>query len=254
MACLGSVACVDGVGVAARVVGGSRVAHSEFQTAVDDVLSFLSAVVDRVVFPEGVDEECLHDVLPVTLYGVDGVHEVGVVHHDLRRLLGKLFADGVEDVDEACVGKILDVVHDRCAACLYLLCQIAYVRCLRSSCGEEVEQLLYLGEIFQLYLLYEQNVDLGHHVHGLEKVLFKVAVLKEEGVEAVVQILLEMLRWADLGQDVLHDLFVVVQDVVERYRLEAVARLEVQELSEGEAAQVVAFHDAVELGGLPSGA
>lgn len=82
--------------------------------------------------------------------------------------------------------------------------------------GNLVEELLDLGEILQLYLLDEQDVNLGHHVHRLQEVFRIVAVLLEEGIEAVMDIVLEETVGRDLWQYLLDDMLVVFEDFLQR--------------------------------------
>ena len=64
----------------------------------------------------------------------------------------------------------------------------------------------------------------------------------------MVDIVLEVFVGRHLGQDLLDDALVVGEDLVEGVGTERVARQQVDELTEGETAQVIGFHDAVELG------
>ena len=202
-----------------------------------------------MVFPQRIDKEGLHGLLPVHLDGVDGVHQVGVVEHDLRGLLGEVFIDGIDEVRQSGVGEVLDVVHHRGAAGLDVVGELAHVGCFRRTVlGNHIEELLDLREILQFNLLDEQDVHLGHHVHRLQQILAVVALLLEEGIETVVDIVLEVFVGRHLGQDLPGDALVVGEDLFEGVGAEGVVGQQVDELSEGEAAQVVRFHDAVKLG------
>ena len=55
----------------------------EVKFVVNDVCSVAVALIDAVVFPKHIDEECLHNILTVCHDWVDALHEVGVVHHHL---------------------------------------------------------------------------------------------------------------------------------------------------------------------------
>ena len=55
-----------------------------------------------------------------------------------------------------------------------------------------------------------------------------------------MQIFLEIFPGLHLGQDAAHNHLVVVEDVVERERLEVIARLEVDVFAEGESVEHVA--------------
>ena len=72
-------------------------------------------VLQEFKAPEGnrVYKESVQHILFFHLYGVDGVHQVGVVQHNLRGLFRKLFPFGIDQVDQPCIGQILDVVHHR---------------------------------------------------------------------------------------------------------------------------------------------
>ena len=146
----------------------------------------MARLVHLVVLPERVHQECLHHILLVHLARVDGVHQVGVVQHHFRRLLGERLALGVDDVDQSGVSQILDVVHHGGAARLYVYGQLTHIGCLGAIDGQFVEQALDFGEVFQLYLLDEQYVNLGHHVHRLQEVFGVVATLLEKRVETMV--------------------------------------------------------------------
>ena len=152
--------------------------------------------------------------------------------HHLRGLLGERLASGVDHVDEAGIGQVFDVVHHRGAAGLNVDGQLADVGGFRTVNGQLIEQTLDLREVFQLNLLDEQDIYLGHHVHGLQQVLRVVAVLLEERVEAMVHIVLEIFLRTNLGQNLLDDVLVVGQNLVEGVGLEVVAGLQVQKLPE----------------------
>jgi len=241
------VAGIDDVVVGLLLVADGGIADLEADVAVDEEDGVVDLLVDFVVFPERVDEECLHRQLPLYMDGINGIEEVGVVEHHLRRLLGEVLALGIDHVDEARICQILDVVHHGSPTRLDIGSQLTDIGSLGTALGQLVEELLDLGQILQFDLLDEQDVDLGHHVHRLEQVLGVVAMLLEEGIETVVDVVLEIAAGGDIGQDLLDDLLVVVEDVVERVGLEVGASEEVEELAEGEATQIVALHDAVEL-------
>lgn len=152
-----------------------------------------------MVFPHGVDKECFHHFLFVYLQGEDGVHQIRIVQHHLGWLFGELLIVWINHVDESCVCEILDVVHHRGTAGLYAFSQLTDVGRLGSLYSQLVEESLYLSEVLQFYLFDEQNVHLGHHIHGFEQVLGKVALLQEEGIETMVQIVLEVFHRTYLG-------------------------------------------------------
>ena len=201
-----------------------------------------------VVGPEGVLKERLSHVDVFHAVGVDGVHEVAVVHHDACRFFWESLVGSVDDVDEPCVGEVLDVVHDGGPAGVYLDGKLADVGCRGPFYSEEIEQLLELGQILQLDLLDEEDVHFEHHVHGFEQVLAEVAFLEEEGIESVVEVALEEVERVDASEDALGEFLVVAEDVQEAVGRQVVAGLEVEELSEGESSQVVAADESVEFG------
>lgn len=145
-----------------------------------------------VVFPQRIDKERLHHLLSARHDGIYGIQEIGIVHHYLGGFLRKFVTRVVNHIYESCIGQILYIVHHRSPAGRDVVCQIAYIGCFRHVQSQQIEQLLDLGEIFQLNLLDEQDVHLGHHIHRLEQILLKVPVLKKERVEAVVQIAKEI--------------------------------------------------------------
>ena len=85
----------------------------------------------------------------------------------------------------------------------------------------------------------EQDVHFEHHVHGLEQIFREIPLFQKERVETVVQIVLEELQRTGFRQDAAHDLFMTVQDFVERIRREVIARLQVEKLAERKSSQVV---------------
>ena len=98
----------------------------------------LVAFVHFVVFPHCVYKERFQHILLFHLYGVDGVHQIGVVHHYLRRLFGEFLSFRVHHVDKSCICQILDVIHHRGSGCLYVVGQLAYVGRFRSVHGQQI--------------------------------------------------------------------------------------------------------------------
>ena len=131
---------------------------------------------------------------------------------------------------------------------MYLVRQIADIRRTLPFCGQQVEQLLDFCEVFQFDLLDEQNVHLRHHVHGLQQILREIAILQEERVEAMVDVVHEVFRRTGLWQDLLDDVFVIHEYLVKRVRRKLVVGLEVEKLAKREPSQVVTLHDAVQFG------
>ena len=238
---------VAGIEHAGELSLGLLAEDTDAVLGIDDEVAGLVAYVYDVTAPEGVLEEGFRLLLRCHLMGQDGVHEVGVVHHDAHGLLRAALAEAVEDVDEPGIGQVLDVVDHRGATGLYVGGQLADVGYLVAVDGKQVEKLLYLRKVFQLDLLDEQYIDLYHHVHGLHQVLREIALLEEEGVVAVVEVGMEVLQGVHLPTDVGRYGSVVFQNVVQRMGLQLKSRFHVEVFAEGEAAQVVALYDAVEL-------
>lgn len=67
----------------------------------------------------------------------------------------------------------------------------------------------------------------------------------------MVKIVLEIVQRTHLGKDGLHNVLVIVEYFVEGVGREIVARLQVDEFTERESAQVVGLYNAVELGVSP---
>ena len=220
----------------------------EPESAVYQIGGVVARLVHLVVLPHGVDEEGFHHILTLHTTGIDGIHQIGIVEHHLARFLGETLAERVDHVDQTGVGQILDVVHHRGATRRDVYGQLADIGCLGAINGQVIKKTLDLGEVFQLYLLDEQNVDLCHHVHGLEQVLRVVAMLLEEGIETVMQIVLEIVHGTHLRQYLLDDVLMVGKYLIERVGAEVIACHQVEKLTEGESTQVVALHDIVELG------
>ena len=86
------IACIDDVGRVAHLVAGIGITDAELEFSVDQIEGVVSALIDFMVFPHRVDEERLHSRLLLYVNGVDGIEQVGVVEHHLRRLLGEVFA------------------------------------------------------------------------------------------------------------------------------------------------------------------
>ena len=144
-----------------------RIADSELLLTVYNEVVVLAGLAYLVVFPDRVDEECFHHLLLVYLDRIDGVHQVGVVHHHLGWFLWEPLPGRVNHVDKSRISKILDVVHYRSSAGVDLFGKLAHVGSLGTFYSELIEEPLDLGEIFQFDLLDEEDVNLGRHVHCL---------------------------------------------------------------------------------------
>ena len=128
-------------------------AYSEMQLSIHQERGALFPLVQFVVFPQVVQEESLQHILLLHFDGIDAVHQAGVVHHDACRLLGKLVTLGIDHVDESCIGQILDVVHDGGTRRLYVMSQLADIGRNGAINGQQVEEFLDFGEVFQFNLL-----------------------------------------------------------------------------------------------------
>ena len=78
----------------------AAVAHLNVGVVVDAVDAVALSFVDRVVTPQGVDKESLHDGLLCNLWGIDGIEQVGIVEEHGGRLLGETLVFFVDEVDK----------------------------------------------------------------------------------------------------------------------------------------------------------
>ena len=124
--------------------------------------------------------------------------------------------------------------------------QFADIRGLGAFLSQLVKELLYFSKVFQFYLFDEQDVNLYHHIHRLQQILRIVALFLEERVEAVVDVILEVAVRRHLGKNLLDDVLVVLKNLVQCVRAETVARLQIDELAEGETTQIVALDNTIE--------
>ena len=92
------------------------ITDTELGRSIYHIEMVFSALVYFVIFPHGIDEECLHDFLLVYLQREDGIHQVGIVKHDLGWFLWEELTIRINHVDESCICQILDIVHHRGAA------------------------------------------------------------------------------------------------------------------------------------------
>ena len=102
---------------------------------------------------------------------------IGTGINAFASLFFMIIATRINDVYEAGIGQILDIVHDGGPAGLYLVGKIADVGGLGAFYSQQIEKFLYLGEIFEFYLLDEENIHFGHHVHRFQQILGKVPML-----------------------------------------------------------------------------
>ena len=243
---LGVVAGEDDVGVALDTL--AAVADVDFHVSVDAVESVAASFVDGVVAPEGVDEIGLHDVLLGDGRRVDGVDEVRIVEENGRGFLGEALIFLVNEVDETGFFEILEVVHHRGARSADLFGETAHVGRGVFADGEEIEELFDALEVLQFDLLDEEDVDFDHRVHRAQELFGEVAPFEEEGVVAVVEILLEVFPRTHFGQDGFENALVVLEEFFEGVGAEVLAGLEVDKFAEGESVQPVLSREGVELG------
>ena len=133
------VSGINGIVIISNLVRPPGIANAKLPFPVYDVELVLATLANQVVFPQCVDEKRFHGNLFVGHYGIDGVHQVGVVHHYLRWFLWKIIANKIHHVDKSRIGQVLNVVHHRCPACFYVLCKLADVRCFRWVERQQVE-------------------------------------------------------------------------------------------------------------------
>ena len=96
------------------------ITDAESVLSVYDVITGLAADVHFVVFLQGSDKECLHYVLLTECHWIYDILQVCVMQHHPCRLLRKLFAYRINDVNQTCLSEVLDVVHNGCTACAYV--------------------------------------------------------------------------------------------------------------------------------------
>ena len=243
---LGVVAGEDDVGVALDAF--AAIADVNLDIAVDAVESVSAPLVDGVVAPEGVDEIGLHDVLLGDGRRVDGVDEIRVVKENRRGFLGETLVFLVNEVDESSFFEILEIVHHGGARSADLFGESTHVGRGVLADGEQIEELLDALEVFELDLLDEQDVDFDHGVHRTQELLGEVAAFEEEGVVAVVEILLKILPGSHLGEDGLENALVVLEEFFEGVGAEVFSGLEIDEFAEGESVQPVLSGQRVEVG------
>lgn len=220
----------------------------ESDVAVDDERCVFFAFGQFVVFPHGVLEECLQDILFFEPAGVDDVHQVRVVHHDFGRFLGECLTFGVDHIDESRVCQILQIVHYGGARGTDVCGKLAYIGSHGTVDGQQIKQFFQFCQVLELNLFDEQDVHFEHHVHRFQKVLREVAFFKEEWVEPMVKVVPEIFERPGLGQYLSYDAFVVAQDFIQRVGWEVVVRHQVQIFTERESAQVVRLDDSVQFG------
>ena len=243
------VALVDGIErLCLALQFGAVLGNLELQLLVDEEGAEVAVLVHLVVFPERVAEEGLQHVMLVEAAGVETVHEVGVVQQHTGGFLGEFVAFPINHVDQSSLLQILDVMHHCRSRHAKFLGKLTHVRHRTTAGGQKIEQLLNLRQVLQLYTFYEKYVNLNHHIHVLEEVFRIVRVGKEERVETVVEVCLEVFARINFREDFRCNLSVVVDDFVECVRTQLQAGGEVQELAEREATQVVRLHDAVQFG------
>lgn len=108
-----SVPTLDtGEGIADVGLDASRVGRDDTEpSAIDEERGVTVASAHVVVGPEGILKSGLEDIRLLHAVGIDGVHQIAVVHHHAGRFLGESFAGRVDQIDETCVGEVFDVVH-----------------------------------------------------------------------------------------------------------------------------------------------
>lgn len=241
----GVVACQNDVGVAFYAL--AAVAHLNVRVVVDTVDAVALSFVDRVVTPQGVGKESLHDGLLRNLWRVDGIEQVGIVEEHGGRLLGETLVFFVDEVDQTGFFEILQIVHHRGARSTDFFGKTAHVGSRGVAHSKEIEQFLDALEIFEFDLLDEEDVDFDHRIHRTEKLLCEVTTFEEERIVAVVEILLEVFPRTHLRQDALEDRLVVFEQFLEGIGAEVFTCAQVDKLTEGETMQPILLCKGVEL-------
>lgn len=108
---LGVVACQNDVGIAFYAL--TAIAHLNVGVVVDAVDAVALSFVDRVVSPQGVDKESLHDGLLRNLWRIDGIEQIRIVEEHGGRLFGEALIFFVDEVHQAGFFEILQIVHHR---------------------------------------------------------------------------------------------------------------------------------------------
>ena len=85
---------LDGIWITTHLDGSLCITDSEFSVAIHCIIVVFAALVNFVVFPKLIDEECFHHFLLVNLYRIDRVHQVSIMHHHLRWFLRKSCPSG----------------------------------------------------------------------------------------------------------------------------------------------------------------
>ena len=163
-----------------------------------------------------------------------------------RRFFGEAFVFLVNEVDETGFFEILEVVHHRGARSADLFGETAHVGRGVFADSEKIEELFDALEVLQFDLLDEEDVDFDHRVHRAQELFGEVAPFEEEGVVAVVEILLEVFPRTHFGQDGFEDALVILEEFFEGVGTEVLAGLEVDELAEGESVQPVLPREGIE--------
>ena len=190
------------------------------------------AFAHTVMSPHAVCEESFHDLLLFGIARAYGVEQVCVVNHDLYGFLGKLFAFAVNKVHEPCLLQIFYVVHYRGARGAYLVGEFGYIWRGNAFHAQQIEQFAYSCQIFQVYLLYEQNVNLDHHVYRLQQLFREVVCFEEERIVAVVEVILEIVPRTYFRKNGLQYLFVSFENFVKTVRTEIQTGLRVYKFAE----------------------
>src|SRR5574344_534904 len=120
------------------------------------------------------------------------------------------------------MSKVFYIVHHCGTTSLNVMGQLAYIGCLRTVYCQQIKKLFNLCKVLQFYLLDEKDVHFGHHVHGLQKVFREISVFQKEWIETVVNIILEIFHRTNLWQDGLDDMFMVIQNFIQRISAEVI--------------------------------
>ena len=116
------------------------ITDTELRGSIYHIEMILASLVHFMILPHGIDEESLHDFLLVYLQWEDGIHQVGIVKHDLGWFLWEELTIRINHVDESCICQILDVVHHRSSTCLNAISQLTDIRSFSTFYCQLIEQ------------------------------------------------------------------------------------------------------------------
>ena len=111
-----------------------------------------------------------------------------------------------------------------------------------------MKEFLDFGKVGQLDFLDKKDIHFEHGVHVLDEHLGVILLLEEEGIEAVVDIVLEIVERFDFRTNLSRNGCMVRNDFVVLIGTEICTGHQINELTERESAEVVTVHNSVEDG------